>query len=49
MHAYVYKSQRKADTYVYLATRDDFECLPPAVRAFYDWSRRVLQPPHSEA
>ncbi len=24
--------------------------LPPAVlRAFYDWSRRVLQPPHSEA
>ncbi|MCS5807522.1 hypothetical protein LNO89_03575 [Klebsiella pneumoniae subsp. pneumoniae] len=22
---------------------------PPAVRAFYDWSRRVLQPPHSEA
>lgn len=32
MHAYVYKSQRKADTYAYLATRDDFECLPPAVR-----------------
>ncbi|MDS6857299.1 LysR substrate-binding domain-containing protein [Klebsiella pneumoniae] len=23
--------------------------LPPAVRAFYDWSRRVLQPPNSEA
>ena len=23
--------------------------LPPAVRAFYDWSRRVLQPPLSEA
>lgn len=33
MHAYVYKSQRKADTYVYLAKRDDFDCLPPAVRA----------------
>lgn len=33
MHAYVYKSQRKADTYVYLARRDDFDCLPPPVRA----------------
>lgn len=32
MHAYVYKSQRKADTYVYLAARDDFACLPEAVR-----------------
>ena len=32
MHAYVYKSQRKADTYVYLAKRDDFDCLPPPVR-----------------
>ncbi|MDH5824530.1 YcgL domain-containing protein [Luteimonas sp. RD2P54] len=33
MHAYVYKSQRKADTYVYLATRDDFTLLPEALRA----------------
>lgn len=32
MHAYVYKSQRKADTYVYLAARDDFACLPEALR-----------------
>ncbi len=32
MHAYVYKSQRKADTYLYLAARDDFDCLPDAVR-----------------
>lgn len=32
MHAYVYKSQRRADTYVYLAARDDFERLPPALR-----------------
>lgn len=32
MHAYVYKSQRRADTYVYLATRDDFERLPEALR-----------------
>ena len=28
MHAYVYKSQRKDDTYVYLAVRDDFSVLP---------------------
>ncbi|WP_101927370.1 MULTISPECIES: YcgL domain-containing protein [Luteimonas] len=33
MHAYVYKSQRKADTYVYLATRDDFDVLPASLRA----------------
>lgn len=32
MHAYVYKSPRKADTYVYLAKRDDFACLPEALR-----------------
>jgi len=29
MHAFVYKSLRQADTYVYLATRDDFARLPP--------------------
>lgn len=33
MQAYVYKSQRKADTYVYLAARDDFACLPEPLRA----------------
>lgn len=33
MHAYVYKSQRKADTYVYLAARDDFERLPEPLRS----------------
>lgn len=32
MHAYVYKSQRKADTYVYLAERDGFERLPEPLR-----------------
>lgn len=32
MHAYVYKSQRKADTYVYLAARDDFARLPEPLR-----------------
>lgn len=33
MHAYVYKSLRKPDTYVYLRKRDDFEVLPEPVRA----------------
>ena len=32
MHAYVYKSLRKADTYVYLAGRDDFDRLPESLR-----------------
>ncbi|KAB7770578.1 YcgL domain-containing protein [Xanthomonas maliensis] len=32
MHAYVYKSQRKQDSFVYLATRDDFSVLPAAVQ-----------------
>jgi len=33
MQAYVYKSQRKADTYVYLAARDDFARLPEPLRS----------------
>lgn len=32
MQAYVYKSLRKADTYVYLAARDDFDRLPEPLR-----------------
>ena len=32
MHAYVYRSQRKADTYVFLAERDGFERLPESLR-----------------
>lgn len=28
MHAYVYKSQRKTDTYVYLAAAGDFSRIP---------------------
>ena len=32
MHAFVYKSQRKADTYVYLAARDDFTRMPEPLR-----------------
>lgn len=33
MQAYVYKSLRKDDTYVFLAARDDFTRLPAPVRA----------------
>lgn len=33
MQAYVYKSLRKADTYIYLRKRDDFAALPEPVRA----------------
>jgi uncharacterized protein len=32
MQAYVYKSLRKADTYVYLAARDDFARVPEPLR-----------------
>ncbi len=33
MQAFVYKSQRKIDTFVYLAARDDFEKIPEPLRA----------------
>lgn len=33
MQAYVYKSQRKPDTFVFLARRDDFAALPEPVQA----------------
>ncbi|HDS0922604.1 MULTISPECIES: YcgL domain-containing protein [Stenotrophomonas] len=33
MQAYVYKSQRKQDTYVYLAARDAFDAIPDALKA----------------
>jgi len=32
MHAYVYKSRRRADTYVYLDARDAFDRLPGPLR-----------------
>lgn len=32
MQAYVYKSQRKEETFVYLSVRDDFDCLPEPLR-----------------
>jgi len=43
MQAYVYKSQRKADTYVYLAVRDDFERLPAPLREQLGPLRFVLE------
>lgn len=33
MRCFVYKSLRKADTYLYLGQRDDFARLPEALRA----------------
>jgi uncharacterized protein YcgL (UPF0745 family) len=33
MQAHVYKSLKRADTYVYLAARDDFARLPAPLRA----------------
>lgn len=32
MHAFVYKSRRKPDTYLYLSERDAFSKVPDAVR-----------------
>ena len=42
MHAYVYKSLRKADTYVYLAEREDFGRVPEPLRAQLEPLRFVL-------
>lgn len=43
MLAFVYKSLKKADTYVYLAARDDFARLPAPVRAQLGELRFVLE------
>ena len=43
MHAYVYKSQRRPDTYVYMAGRDDFSCLPAPLRAELGALKLVLE------
>ena len=43
MHAYVYKSLRQADTYVFLASRDDFSRLPPPLRTQLGDLRFVLE------
>ncbi|MEZ5545981.1 MAG: YcgL domain-containing protein [Lysobacteraceae bacterium] len=33
MRCHVFKSARRADTYVYLATREGFDAIPDALRA----------------
>lgn len=43
MLAHVYKSRSRADTYVYLAGRDDFDCLPAALRTQLGALTFVLQ------
>lgn len=43
MQAYVYKSQRKDDTYVYLAQRDAFTQLPEPLRTQLGPLRFVLE------
>jgi uncharacterized protein YcgL (UPF0745 family) len=43
MQAYVYKSQRKQDAYVYLAKRDDFEVIPASVRVSLEPFSFVLE------
>ena len=43
MQAYVYKSLRKADTYVYLAQRDEFARLPEPLRTQLGTLQFVLE------
>ena len=43
MLAHVYKSLKKADTYVYLARRDDFDALPAPVRSQLGTLQFVLE------
>ena len=43
MLAFVYKSLRKADTYLYLATRDDLACLPEPLRTQLGGLQFVLE------
>jgi uncharacterized protein YcgL (UPF0745 family) len=43
MHSYVYASQRKADTYLWLAERDRFDLLPPSLALMLGELRFVLE------
>lgn len=43
MQAYVYKCQRKDDTYVYLAERDAFDVLPVPLKASLGSLQLVLE------
>jgi hypothetical protein len=42
MQCHVYKSTRKADTYVYLRQTEGFDCLPASLRAALGELRPVL-------
>lgn len=42
MLAHVYKSLKRADTYVYLARRDDFACVPAPLLASLGRLQHVL-------
>jgi hypothetical protein len=42
MLAHVYKSLKRADTYVYLARRDDFACVPTPLLASLGRLQHVL-------
>ncbi|MDR1076180.1 MAG: YcgL domain-containing protein [Xanthomonadaceae bacterium] len=43
MQAYVYKSGRKSETYVYFAVREDFSALPESLQAELGALRFVLE------
>ena len=43
MHVFVYKSLRKADTYLYLLARDGFDVVPEPVRAPLGTLQPVLE------
>ncbi|RDS78835.1 YcgL domain-containing protein [Dyella monticola] len=43
MHCFVYASQRKADTYVWLARKDNLEILPPSLELMLGQLRFVLE------
>jgi len=43
MHCYVYASQRKADSYLWLAARDDFSVLPEPLSLLLGELRFVLE------
>jgi hypothetical protein len=43
MHVFVYKSLRKADTYLYLLAKDGFDAVPEPVRAPLGTLQAVLE------
>ncbi|MDR3447111.1 MULTISPECIES: YcgL domain-containing protein [unclassified Dyella] len=43
MHCFVYASQRKPDTYLWLGRRDDFECIPESLSLMLGDLRFVLE------